>query len=189
MNLRTIPRAAVGGYLKLLRAPVDTTLGLLGRNGNAQPEKLAVDRAEAGALDVAATVTGDKELRQKAGRKRAATDERERAANLKAKAQQRTSAAERRKQEADKAADERKRRAAQAEKRRKTAAQKAAARAEEQISEQEKRARLKTLEEKSEAMNERDEALTASDEAQRLQDAAASVKAERKAKAKANTGG
>ena len=57
MNLRRIPRAAVGGYMKVLRAPVDTALKLAGRRG--ENAKLVVDQADAAARGAAGAVLGD----------------------------------------------------------------------------------------------------------------------------------
>ena len=80
MNLRAIPRAAVGGYIKALRWPVDRVIG---RNP-------AVDRAEAEARDVAGQVMLDDELREDASRRRTAADERSRAQRLREAAEQQT---------------------------------------------------------------------------------------------------
>src|SRR3712207_7187559 len=91
MNLRTIPRAAVGGYLKLLRLPVDTTLKALGRNGSGE---VAVDRADAALRDIAGTALGDQELKQDAKRRRTAADAREEAAELRAEAQRKAEEAD-----------------------------------------------------------------------------------------------
>ena len=85
MNLRTLPRAAVGGYIKLLRWPVDRVLG---RNQS-------VDRAEAAARAAAGAVMGDGEMQQDAGRRHVAAKERERAEALREEASRRAEQADR----------------------------------------------------------------------------------------------
>ena len=82
MNLRTIPRAAVGGYVKALRWPLDRAAGVLGR------DTTDLDRAEAGAREAAGAVLGDDDMVRDAGRRRTAADKREEAARLRKQAQQ-----------------------------------------------------------------------------------------------------
>jgi hypothetical protein len=108
MNLRTIPMAAVGGYIKAVRWPIDRVLG---RSGRSAPERV-VDRADATAREVAGTALGDDELKRDAARRSATVDERERAEKLRGAAEapteaatarldeRRTQAAQRRKQAA-----------------------------------------------------------------------------------------
>src|SRR4051812_3858781 len=87
--LRQISRAAVGGYVKAVRLPLDTAARVAGRgNGRTSGITLALDRAEATARDVAGRALGDAELRHDAGRRRLAADERERALRLRAEAEQ-----------------------------------------------------------------------------------------------------
>ena len=88
MNLRTIPRAAVGGYIKALRVPVGAAAKLLGRNGT------TVDRVDATLRDVAGSALGDPELKGQAARRRTAADERDNAARLRAQAEQRSQEAD-----------------------------------------------------------------------------------------------
>ena len=202
MGLRDIPRTAVGGYIKLARLPIDTGLKLVGRGGNGSAAKLAADRAEATAREAAGTVLVDDELKKDGRKRHRATDERQKAAKLRARAQEKSQEADaelterqqqaeqrreqaaqraqQRKRTATEAAKKRQQRAAETERKRKQASAKAAAQQEERISDKERRARLETLETKSEALAEREEALTAADEAQRLEKAAASAKAARK---------
>jgi hypothetical protein len=186
MNLRSLPRAAVGGYIKAVRWPIDRALRLRGGDG-----ELAVDRAEAAAREVAGTALDDSELKAEAGARFDAADRRERAANLEAQArreaaeaQQRRAAAERdareRKRQADRERQQRKRAAARAERERKQVAEEVVARAHEGIDEQAKRDRLEQLDSEAAAQAEREEALTARDEARRLATATADVKAARK---------
>jgi hypothetical protein len=172
MNVRSIPRAAIGGYIKLLRWPLDRALG-----GNG---KLAADRAEAAAREVAGTALDDDALKADAGARRAAADRRERAQTLDAAAEREAAEARERKRETDRERQQRKRAAARAEQQRKQAADKAAARAEAAIDEQAKRERLEQLDREAAAQAEREEALTARDEARRLAEATAAVKTERK---------
>src|SRR5512144_1081919 len=86
MNLHTIPRAAVGGYLTALRWPLDRGLRLVGHNGASE---LRLDRAEASVRGVAGVVLGDPQLREDAARRHAAADEREHAQRLRAEANER----------------------------------------------------------------------------------------------------
>src|SRR5829696_8135396 len=117
MGLRAIPRAAVSGYVKVLRLPLDLTVA---RNNEAAD--LAIDRAEATVLGVAATVLGDSELQEQSARKRTAADEREEALRLRGDAQRkRQEADERLSQQHQEAEAKRQRAEEQAERRRKNA--------------------------------------------------------------------
>jgi hypothetical protein len=202
MGLRDIPRTAVGGYIKLARLPIDTSLKLIGRGGNGNASKLATDRVDATAREAAGSVLGDEQLKQDGRKRHQATEQRQRAVKKRARAQKlsaradtelqersqsasqrREQAAKRasqRKETAQEAAQKRQQRAAETERKRKQASAKAAAQVDEQIADKERRARLEQLETKSEALSEREEALTAADEAQRLEKAAATAKASRK---------
>jgi hypothetical protein len=176
MNLRSIPRAAVGGYVKAVRWPLDRVLGR-----NAEP---AIDRAEAAAREVAGTALGDDELKTDAKLRRTAADQRERAQTLDEQAGQRRAEArdqaQARKREADRKRAAEKRAATRAEQQRKQAAERAAAQTEAALDERAKRERLQQLDREAEALAEREEAVTARDEANRLAGAAASAKADRK---------
>ena len=202
MGIRDIPRTAVGGYLKLARLPIDTGLKIVGRGGDGSGAKLATDRVEATAREAAGTVLADEKLKQDGKKRNRATDERQKAVKLRAKAQQKSQQAdakltdrqqqaeqrrrqaaqraEQRKETASEAASKRQQRAAETERKRKQASEKAAAQMQEQIADKERKARLEQLETKTEALSEREEALTAADEAQRLEKAAATAKAARK---------
>jgi hypothetical protein len=198
MNLRSIPRAAVGGYIKAVRWPIDRVLGRAGRSA---PER-AVDRVDATARGVAGTVLGDDELKRDAARRSAAVDERARADKLRGAAEaqsqvaterldeRRTQAeqrreqaartAERKREQAEKDREAKARKAKQAEQRRKRAAEKTAAQREEAIESEAKRERLDALEAEKTALAEKEEAVTATDEARRLEAAAGRAKAQRK---------
>src|SRR5919199_1894694 len=139
MNLRSIPRTAVGGYIKAVRWPIDRTTRLLRRDGDKSGAELAVDRADAAARGAAGTVLGDEELKQDASRRTKAADERERAQAL-------SGAARARAEQAEEDREAKAKRARQAEQRRKRAAEKAAAERKEAVEEQAKRERLEALE-------------------------------------------
>src|SRR5689334_20607563 len=78
MNLRTIPRAVVGGYLKALRWPIDRTTSRL--RGGATPTAAA--RADAPARSAAGAALGDEALQRDGARRSRAADERSRADTL-----------------------------------------------------------------------------------------------------------
>src|SRR4051794_34132748 len=100
MNLRSIPRAAIGAYVKIVRLPFDQAVKLVG----GRESEIRLDQAEAGAREAAGAVLGDDELRRDAGRRRTAADDREQALHLKAEA-------DRKKRQARQRAQQRKRRA------------------------------------------------------------------------------
>lgn len=198
MNLRTVPRTAVKGYLKALRWPVDRALRATGRSD----AEVVVDQADATARGVAGEVLGDDDLKRDASRRGTAADERQRAQRLRGAAKERSAeadaemaeqqeraerlrtqaenAAERRREQARKERDERKRAQQRAGRERKAASAKAKQHVDEAIEDRAKRARLEQLDEEAEAIEQREQALTASDEAKRLADAAGRAKAARK---------
>jgi hypothetical protein len=200
MNLRTIPRAAFKGYLRVARIPIDAAIRVL--PGNREARRLSADRADATARSVAGTMFGDAELREDAQRRRTVADERSRAKKLRAEAQRRDQQgeavaeehreqaqrrrreagerAQARRQNATRAKQEKTRRAQEGERKRTQTVRKAQARAEEQIEQRADEARLSAVDRQAEAAQERQEALVEGDEAQRLAEAAGRVKAERK---------
>ncbi len=204
MTIRTIPRSAVGGSIKLMRLPLDMAVALLPGNGSGPKPAagLALDRVEAQLRDLAGAALGDEVLREDAARRRVAADERERAMRLRTAAARRSAEAdevlhetreaaeERRKQaaaqarrqraEAARLREERTQEAARAERKRKAASHKALSKAEQEIEEQADEARLEQLEHEAGVLEEKAEALTAEAEAQRLQDEATKKKAARK---------
>jgi hypothetical protein len=197
MDLRAIPRAAVGGYLKAIRWPIDRATVLL--RGETST---TVDRAEAVARGVAGFALGDAELQRDAALRSHAADERNRASRLEhaadatadvadEKLDQREDEARRRREQAEQRAKRQRRsaeetrrskeRAAQqAEARRKQAAERAKTQRDEVIESQAKRERLAALEAEKEALDREKVAVTAADEAQRLEAAAGEAKEERK---------
>ena len=198
MSIRNLPGNVVDRYLKVVKWPIDRASSRIG----GENAEIAVDRADATVRATAASVLGDANLREDAKRRFTAADERERAlklrleAELKAeradeKLQERKQQTEQQKQAAAKRASEAKARAEKArqakkknleevERRRREANDAAAAKREEAIRAKERRERLETLNEEAEALEKREEALVAKDESQRLANAAAAVKEQRK---------
>src|SRR5215210_7676567 len=112
--LREIPRAAIGGYLKLVTWPLRTGLravGLGASNGASSSVEVAVDRVDAAVRGAAGTVLADDELRRDANRRRTAADERERAIDLREEAQERSRRAKEEAAEREERAEARKREA------------------------------------------------------------------------------
>jgi hypothetical protein len=204
MNVRTIPRVAVEGSLRLVRLPLDAAIALLPGNGTgAQPKaSLALDRADARVRAVVAAILGDPVLNADARRRREAVAERERAVDLRDQAKATTEQAESRLEERHEQAERQRSSAAQrasakqkdaereraakadrakaTERARVANSEKAEARVDEAIDEQAPRERLQVLDARSKALGDKEKALTARDEARRLRDAASRAKAERK---------
>ena len=200
MTLRTIPRAALGGSLKLIRLPLDLASRLAGRRGEAL--RVSADRTEASLLGVAGSLMADPDLKEDARLRGLAADERRHALELRAEAARHVAAGEedleereeqadarrsqaketteQRRQTADRRRKAKAKQAGQTSRRRKQAADASAARAREEIEERAKRDRLAALDERAGALDQRGEALSAADESRRLATAAARVKAERK---------
>ena len=198
MSLRNLPGTVVDRYLKVVKWPIDRASSRIG----GEKAELALDRADATVRATAATVLGDPQLREDAQRRFTAADERERAMKLRLEAelkaeraddklqerkeqtqQQKQAAAKRAaeaKQRAEKARQAKKKNLEEVERRRREANEAAAAKREEAIAAKERRERLETLNEEAEALEKREEALVAKDESQRLANAAAAVKEERK---------
>src|SRR5690242_16314059 len=101
MNVRTLPRTAVEGYLRLVRVPLDGAISLLPGNGTGTKPaaELALDRLDARLRSVIGTLLSDPALRQDAERRRHAVLERERALGLRAEAEARSEEADSRLQE------------------------------------------------------------------------------------------
>jgi len=202
MNMHTIPTAALGGSLKLVRLPVDAALSLGGERSSTTTVKLALDRAEATLLGVAGTALGNDAVKQDARRRHEAAREREYALRLRAQAAQRSAradervtelqddadrlradadaTAEKKRKQAERKRQATRRQAARAAERRKDAVQESAARSEQAIDEHAKHERLEVLDTKAQALDEQELALTAAEQAQHLSEAAAAAKASRK---------
>lgn len=179
MNVRSIPRTFVSGYLRLARVPIDLIAKRRGEGA-----EIAVDRIDATARSVAGTLLGDSEMQEDGGRRRDAADERMRALRLRGQAEQQrrdaSGQAGRRRERAQEKRDERKQQAVKTETRRKQAARKDKRQAEQRSESRARRARMDALDTKADALEEKDEALTARDEAKRLGQAAARAKMARK---------
>lgn len=198
MDIRTLPRNAVTGYVTLARKPIDLAWKVTGHD---EP-LLLVDRIDAAVRDAAANLLDDDVLREDARRRQVAVDQRlkaralrdgaeQRAAEAEAQAEERHRiAGEQRQQAAEAAAArqadiERKRvadekKAATAAARKKQAVRQAAQQAEEAVRATERQARLHALEVEGEAIQEEEEALAAKAEAERLGRAARAAKTSRK---------
>ena len=197
----SIRATAVDSYLKLVRLPLDSAAAIV-PGVNPETAGLALDRVDATVRDLAGALLADSGLREDAAVRRAATDERVRAVQLRAEAErkreraderagethqqaeqkrrQAAQRAEQREQEAEQRRQKKAKQAADAERKRKAQSRKAAARVDEQIEDDAREQKLEALDTKAVALKERDEALTAKDEAQRLGQAAARAKAARK---------
>jgi colicin import membrane protein len=202
VNVKTIPRTAVDRSLQILRVPLDTTIGVLGRGGKGESVGVMVDQADAAVRQFAGRLLRDDEFQRDARLREEAAAERRRALELRAEAElerrradtelhdelrsaeeRREAAQQRAEEQHEQVEQERKvrtRQAAQATEQRKTAVRKTAARAEDKIEARGKKARLSELDEKADVLEAEANAATAKSEAQRLQRAASEVKATRK---------
>lgn len=204
MNLRTIPRAAVGGSLKLTRLPLQAATRLLPgqQRGLGSGARLAVDQADASARSLAGSLLGDAQMREEAQARRAAVRERRRALDLRRRAaqstaqadeqvQERSEQARTRRRQADAQAGERRRgaqrekqrtkqAAASTERRRVKSSREVEEKVDKKIEQDAPKERLEALESLGKAQEQRDQALTERDEAERLGEAAAALKAGRK---------
>ena len=107
--LRTIPRAVIGGYLKVVTWPVRTGLravGLGARNGASSSAEVAVDRVDAAVRGAAGTALGDQDLKRDASRRGTAADERGRAVELRQEAEARRQEAQDQAAEREEAAED-----------------------------------------------------------------------------------
>jgi hypothetical protein len=206
MNARRIPGTAVESSLRLVRVPLDVAIGWLPGNGTGPrpTARLALDRADAAVRAFAGTILGDPVLSEDAQMRRAALREREHGQALRHEAEKKTEQADARLQErhdqvarqraqselraknrrdeADRERTEKTRRAAELEGKRVAASNHAARRADDAVSARAPKARLETLDAKTDALRKKEQALAATDEARRLREAASRTKAERKAR-------
>ncbi|MDQ6745716.1 MAG: hypothetical protein M3Z27_06860 [Actinomycetota bacterium] len=204
MSLRGRTSGAINGYLKLLRWPADRIVGLLpGKStGPSAATRVVVDRVDAAARSGLASTIGDDTLTEDAQRRQAAAQERDRALDLRRRAEAQAAEADTRVQEGNRQAAQRRKRAdKQAQERRRTAANKERARTrraaaaeskrtevnrrqeaevEERIESETARERLPAVEEQAQALQEREQAARQASNAERLGEAAARAKAERK---------
>ena len=205
MDLKQAPRVALDAYINTLRLPVRLVERLtVGDDTEAiWPPSLVVDRAEAMLREFAGQLWRDDELTAQAERIRLATDERERALRLRVAAEEARTEADatlrRTQEQAEKARLAAARDAEQAEARverdteqreaaiarqaatKKAAAREKAAAQKKQLDKQAKVTRLNQLDRESDVLAEETEAADAATAATVLADAAANVKARRKA--------
>src|SRR3954449_7742518 len=85
MSMPTIPKTIFNSSIKLARMPADLALGALG--GSDSGAKNLVDRAEAGARSATGVLFRDQELREEGRAALLAAKERERAVELRERAQ------------------------------------------------------------------------------------------------------
>ncbi|HEV2727582.1 MAG TPA: hypothetical protein VGV34_04760, partial [Solirubrobacterales bacterium] len=85
MSMPTIPKAIFNSSVKLARAPFDVALGAVG--GSDSSVKHLLDRAEAGARTATGVLFADPQLREEGRAALLATKERERATELREKAE------------------------------------------------------------------------------------------------------
>jgi len=202
-NLQTLPRAAVHGYLHLLRLPVDAVGRVVHRDDTAPwGPAIAFEAFEAKVKDVAGSVLHDEDLREEAVVQGARVEQLRKGAENLAAAEAKRAVADRQLHERQETAaekDERAKAQAAAEKakiqqnkaqakeatRRRTTRQKrAAARAEqarqEAVAEEATEAKAETLATEHEALLERQEAAEAKAAAREIGDAAATARSRRK---------
>jgi hypothetical protein len=196
----SITRTVIGTSLTFVRLPADAALRLTGERGAGA--RLALENLDASARTTIGSVLGDEQLQDDGARMRTAAEERGRAARLRHEAAEQTERAaaraekrrettdrrrreargeaERRREQADRQRNERKSAAARSANQQIEAADRDAAQEKQQADEHAQRDRAESLETVSEALAERDAALTAADESDRLGDAAATAKEQRK---------
>ena len=126
MTLRTIPRMAVGGSLKLARLPIDGVMRVAGGSSAVAYAKLALDRTEARIRALAGKALGDEVLQDDARRRGEAADQRERAVQLRAEAELRSERADERVAAEERAAERHRAQAAETAKQKRQQAQEAA---------------------------------------------------------------
>ncbi|HZT65922.1 MAG TPA: hypothetical protein VFA11_09040 [Acidimicrobiales bacterium] len=202
VDIRAFPRSVFERSVDTVRAPVDAVARLIGGGHPASPVRAAIDQADAAVRETVGRLTGDTHLVAEARRRRAAADERHQAARLQAEAEAKRRQADESLAAGKRRAEAQRRRAAEAAERQATAAdrtkqqklaeldqtvskQRAAQRRaaevhEKAIHDEERQARLATLEDEEAALAHEEEALSAREEAERLEETAAAVKAARK---------
>jgi hypothetical protein len=200
--IRTISRTAVGGWISLVRWPLDSGVRLLGDSHLASRVELALDRLDATARELAGRALRDEDLMEHGARLRAASRKRDHALSLREEADRRSHKAddriadqerhaERQRRDAARRAADRKKQAERerqaethrltvVEAQRKAAAKKAAAEKKSSLDHRAKEGRLEQLDEEVDALAKRERALVAKQEAQRLSREAGKAKSERK---------
>src|SRR4051795_3006707 len=92
----SVTNKAVDGYLKLVRIPLDSAVGLLPGNGDGRGPAagLALDRADATVRAIVGTILRDADLLRDAEGRRTAADECEKALRLRTEAQRKSQEAD-----------------------------------------------------------------------------------------------
>ena len=166
MNVQEIPRTIVERGLDIVRFPIDTVTRWTGAD---ERWTIAVDRLESSVRETAGRLLNDDELVGDARLQRREAAEREKALELKTRADE----TERRGEQRAKVIDARADKAQQAERRR-------AERREAEIERTERAADKATIAKKAAALDAKEKALRTKATAQRLEDAAEATKAARK---------
>jgi hypothetical protein len=204
MDLHVIPRTVIDRSIRMARLPLDVAIDLIEGSDPVGPAHIAVDRTDASARELFGRITGDEKLVSEAAQKRAAANKRGEALRLRNQAardeveaveaidsgrkkaesrrKQAEKTAEAREAAAEKRAEEELRQVDTQASRQEAAVHNAEKVAAERRAKQERRAKLEALEDKESALAEKEDALTTREEAERLEEAAASIKAERKAR-------
>jgi hypothetical protein len=168
MNVQEIPRTIVERGLDIARFPIDTVTRWAGGD---ERWTIAVDRLESSVRETAGRLLNDDALVGDARLQRREAAEREKALELKARAEM----TERRGEQQAKTVEARAERAQQAERER-------AERRDQEIERTERAAERATIAKKAAALDAKEKALRTKATAQRLDDAADAVKAARKSK-------
>jgi hypothetical protein len=203
MDVLAMPRRAVDRSLRILRMPIDMTVGVLDREGNkASAFTLGLDRADATVRRFAGRILHDEPLQRDAQERGLAIKEREKALQLRTDAalrrrradaefednletaQTQRAAAEQRADKLRASVDEQRRaeseRLAEQTDQRRTASRDAADRTQQAIDERAQEAHLADLEKEAEVLEAREASVTTRSEAQRLQSALSEVKNNRR---------
>ena len=203
MDVLAMPRRAVDRSLRILRMPIDMTVGVLDREGSkASAFTLGLDRADATVRRFAGRILHDEPLQRDAQERGLAIKERETALQLRTDAalrrrranaefednletaQTQRAAAEQRADKLRASVDEQRRaeseRLAEQTDQRRTASRDAADRTQQAIDERAQEAHLADLEKEAEVLEAREESVTTRSEAQRLQSALSEVKNNRR---------
>jgi hypothetical protein len=203
MNIKQIPGSALAGYLDLVKRPIDAVARRTRRDdATTSAAELVIDRLDASVRDAAGRVFGDEVLQDDARKRRLAAAERQRALELKVKAEQETAQADREFAQRQRAAEDRRRQAEQRAReeeqridqekqakerqvekvtsQRKATSRKIASTVEGAVEDKADRDRLVQLATEADALREQEEALETQATAKQLASAAGKVKAARK---------
>jgi hypothetical protein len=107
MNLKDLPRSAVGGALKVVRIPVDAVLDRAPANRLTAKARELFDRTDASTRGAAGEALDDEQLRRESRLGRVAAEERAEASELRSKASEKAQRAAETAEERKQAAEER----------------------------------------------------------------------------------